>query len=237
MRYKGTFLDFSSDISLAFQAGHRGLSPNGFFCDLVGYVSVRLVARKILFICPQLCHTLALTPYWSWKISHHRHHMTHGSLERDELWMPATRSELNLPPPPEDHESIYEEYFSDSPIYGLIKLLSFHFFAFQAYLSKSSPFLVWHVYSGLCLQFGTSRGESRTRDGLAIIIVRSRLSCHLKRCPDHRLFTAYSEMYRESQRGAIVLSDIGIAATLYLVWKLSPNAHDAMFYYCFPGSA
>ena len=62
--------------------------------------------------------------------------MTHGSMERDELWIPATRSELGLPPPPDDHESVYEEYFGDSPVYALIKLLSFHFLAFQAYLSK-----------------------------------------------------------------------------------------------------
>lgn len=60
--------------------------------------------------------------------------MSHGSMERDELWLPATRAELNLPPEDEAHEGVYEEYFGDSPIYNFFKLLSFHFFAFQAYL-------------------------------------------------------------------------------------------------------
>ena len=59
--------------------------------------------------------------------------MYHGSMERDEFWIPDTRSELGIP---ETHdESVIEEYFGDSPIYCLAKLVACHFLAFQVYLS------------------------------------------------------------------------------------------------------
>lgn len=65
--------------------------------------------------------------------------MTHGCMERDELWMPDTRSYYGLPPEEEAEESDYEEIFGDAPLYTFIKLLAFHFFLFQAYLSPSPP--------------------------------------------------------------------------------------------------
>ncbi|KIP10240.1 hypothetical protein PHLGIDRAFT_28606 [Phlebiopsis gigantea 11061_1 CR5-6] len=101
---------------LAHECGHRAFSSSGVVSDVVGFT----------------LHSSLITPYWSWKITHHHHHMYHGSMERDELWIPDTRSGLGIP---ESHdEGVLEEYFGDSPMYCMAKLLACHFIAFQAYL-------------------------------------------------------------------------------------------------------
>ena len=77
-----------------------------------------------------------LTPYFGWKVSHHKHHMTHASMERDETWVPLTRTEMKLPP--KEQESIdYSEYFQDVPLYTFGYLVLRQAIAFQMYLSKS----------------------------------------------------------------------------------------------------
>lgn len=80
-------------------------------------------------------HTFLWTPYFSWRISHHRHHSNHASMERDEVYVPKTRNDLGIP---QNATSIdYEEYFGDTPIFTLFMLLRQQLLAFPAYLSKS----------------------------------------------------------------------------------------------------
>lgn len=55
-------------------------------------------------------------------------------MERDEVYLPRTRSELNIP---KDEDFDYEEYFGDTPIYTLAMLIRQQLFAFPAYLSQS----------------------------------------------------------------------------------------------------
>lgn len=54
-------------------------------------------------------------------------------MERDEVYLPRTRSELNIP---KDEDFDYEEYFGDTPIYTLAMLIRQQLFAFPAYLSQ-----------------------------------------------------------------------------------------------------
>ena len=58
-------------------------------------------------------------------------------MERDEVYVPKTRSDLGIPNLP-SHEIDWEEYFGDTPIYTLYMLLRQQFLAFPAYLSMSS---------------------------------------------------------------------------------------------------
>lgn len=82
----------------------------------------------------QVLHSLLWTPYFSWKISHHRHHMHHGSMERDEVYVPKTRADLGIPV----GQSIdWEEHFGDTPLYTLFTLVRQQLFAFPAYLRMS----------------------------------------------------------------------------------------------------
>lgn len=99
------------------ECGHGAFSAHGWLCDILGYA----------------CHTFLFTPYFSWKISHHQHHMKHASIEHDEPYIPKTRSGLGIPAEGED-DIDYEEYFGDTPIYTLFMLIRQQLFAFPAYL-------------------------------------------------------------------------------------------------------
>lgn len=83
----------------------------------------------------QITHTLLWTPYFSWQISHHRHHSNHASMERDEVYVPKTRSDLGIP---KDGEAAfdYEDYLGDTPIYTLFMLVRQQLLAFPAYLRE-----------------------------------------------------------------------------------------------------
>jgi hypothetical protein len=85
----------------------------------------------------QITHTFLWTPYFSWKISHHRHHCSHASMERDEVYVPKTRTDLGLPPKTSP-EIDYSDYFGDTPIYTLYTLVRQQLLAFPAYLCKRS---------------------------------------------------------------------------------------------------
>ncbi|EKM52302.1 uncharacterized protein PHACADRAFT_186478 [Phanerochaete carnosa HHB-10118-sp] len=93
-----------------------------------------------------IVHTALWTPYCSWKISHHRHHSNHASMERDEVYVPWTRAELNIPDD-EDGTVNYEEYLGDTPLYTLAMLIGQQMFAFPAYLypSDKAQSLNWFV--------------------------------------------------------------------------------------------
>ncbi|KAG9127541.1 hypothetical protein FRC07_012557 [Ceratobasidium sp. 392] len=54
-------------------------------------------------------------------------------MERDEVYVPKTRSDLNIPSAPH-HEIDWDEIFGDTPIYTLLVLIGQQLFAFPAYL-------------------------------------------------------------------------------------------------------
>ena len=61
----------------AHECGHGAFSDYQQLNDLVGF----------------LLHTAMLVPYYSWKHSHRRHHSNTGSIERDEVFVPALSAE------------------------------------------------------------------------------------------------------------------------------------------------
>ncbi|MCJ1295030.1 Oleate hydroxylase fah12 [Xylographa carneopallida] len=62
---------------LAHECGHQSFSPSKTLNDTVGW----------------LCHSALLVPYFSWKISHGKHHKATGHLERDMVFVPKTREQ------------------------------------------------------------------------------------------------------------------------------------------------
>lgn len=62
---------------LAHECGHQSFSPSKTLNDTVGW----------------FCHSALLVPYFSWKISHGKHHKATGHLERDMVFVPKTRDE------------------------------------------------------------------------------------------------------------------------------------------------
>jgi omega-6 fatty acid desaturase / acyl-lipid omega-6 desaturase (Delta-12 desaturase) len=63
---------------LAHECGHQSFSPSKTLNDTVGFI----------------CHSALLVPYFSWKISHGKHHKATGNLERDMVFVPATRQKF-----------------------------------------------------------------------------------------------------------------------------------------------
>ncbi|KAF8216447.1 fatty acid desaturase-domain-containing protein [Mycena galopus ATCC 62051] len=98
---------------LGHEAGHGNISKYTVINDALGY----------------FLHTCLLTPYFAWKSSHHTHHRTVGSIERDENYVPRTRSELGLTTAEQLHEM-----FEETPLYTLGRMLIMQLLGFQAYL-------------------------------------------------------------------------------------------------------
>ncbi|KAJ7336803.1 fatty acid desaturase-domain-containing protein [Mycena albidolilacea] len=113
-------LVFTGIWVIGHECGHGAFSAHRKINDTIGFVT----------------HSFLWTPYFSWKISHHRHHISHASMERDEVYVPKTRSDLGLPPPGTDFD--YEDIFGDTPIYTLFILLRQQLLAFPAYLLFNS---------------------------------------------------------------------------------------------------
>lgn len=62
---------------LAHECGHQSFSESKILNDTVGWI----------------CHSALLVPYFSWKISHGKHHKATGNIERDMVFNPKTREE------------------------------------------------------------------------------------------------------------------------------------------------
>ncbi|TRM66555.1 fatty acid desaturase-domain-containing protein [Schizophyllum amplum] len=111
-------LIFTGIWVIGHECGHGAFSDYKLLNDVVGFIT----------------HTFLWTPYFSWKISHHRHHSNHASMERDEVYVPRTRTDLGLPPASEAHPVDYEEILGDTPLYTLFMLVRQQVLAFPAYL-------------------------------------------------------------------------------------------------------
>ncbi|KAF7320734.1 Linoleoyl phosphatidylcholine delta-12 acetylenase [Mycena chlorophos] len=111
-------LVFTGIWVLGHECGHGAFSPYPLLNDTLGYI----------------IHSALWTPYFSWKISHHRHHTYHASMERDEVYVPKTRTDLGLPSL--DHATAldYEEILGDTPLFTLFMLVRQQLLAFPAYL-------------------------------------------------------------------------------------------------------
>ncbi|KAK9055454.1 hypothetical protein SSX86_026537 [Deinandra increscens subsp. villosa] len=81
---------------IAHECGHHAFSDHVLLEDTIGFV----------------LHSFLMTPYFSWKISHRRHHANTGSLEHDEVYVPKTRSKLDA-----------SAFYLDNPIGRILTLL------------------------------------------------------------------------------------------------------------------
>ena len=62
---------------LAHECGHQAFSTSKTLNDTVGWI----------------CHSALMVPYFSWKITHGKHHKATGNLARDMVFIPKTRPE------------------------------------------------------------------------------------------------------------------------------------------------
>ncbi|KAH7842221.1 hypothetical protein Vadar_002798 [Vaccinium darrowii] len=82
---------------VAHECGHHAFSDYQWLDDTVGLVF----------------HSALLTPYFSWKHSHRRHHSNTASMERDEVYVPKPKSEVLW----------YYKYLINNPPYLMLNVL------------------------------------------------------------------------------------------------------------------
>ncbi|KAF9061799.1 delta-12 fatty acid desaturase [Rhodocollybia butyracea] len=103
---------------MAHEAGHGNVSEYKWVNHVVGF----------------LLHTFVLSPYFAWRASHHSHHKAAASIERDENYVPKTRSDFKLPPESVAIPTDYHEIFEETPIYTVVRMLVMQLLGWQIYL-------------------------------------------------------------------------------------------------------
>ncbi|KAI0634228.1 delta-12 fatty acid desaturase protein [Trametes polyzona] len=139
--WNGQAIAWAGLWTVGHEAGHENLSPIKWVNHAIGMV----------------CHTLIFLPYFSWKITHMRHHKTTGNIDAEEVYVPHARSAYGLPTPGKATKSDYREAFEESPIFMLSRFLVMQLFGLHTYLtwntmgSKRYPKGAnhWNPYSGL----------------------------------------------------------------------------------------
>ncbi|KAK7693167.1 hypothetical protein QCA50_002733 [Cerrena zonata] len=103
---------------LAHEAGHGNLSEYYEANYTIGFV----------------LHSFLLVPHFAWRYTHYMHHKFTNSLERDENFVPPTRSELKLPEESKATPMDYTELLEDAPLFVLIRLVFMQLLGWHSYI-------------------------------------------------------------------------------------------------------
>ncbi|RGB38798.1 delta-12 fatty acid desaturase [Rhizophagus diaphanus] len=103
---------------IAHECGHQAFSPSKKINNTVGFI----------------LHSALLVPYHSWRISHSKHHKHTGHVNKDQVFVPKTRSLLGLPLKDVDTPQMNHSVFEDTPFITLINLIGQQLFGWPLYL-------------------------------------------------------------------------------------------------------
>ena len=179
---------------LAHECGHQSFSPSKTLNDTVGWI----------------CHSALLVPYFSWKISHGKHHKATGHLERDMVFVPKTREEYASKAGYYAHE--LSELMEETPIATAITMIGQQLVGWLYYLTGN---ITGHNYHE---RQSEGRGEGK-RNGFGGGV-------------NH--FDPSSPLYEAKDSMLIALSDLGLAITaivLFLVGQKFGWANLAVWYF------
>lgn len=117
---------------IAHECGHHAFSDYQWIDDTVGLI----------------LHSSLLVPYFSWKISHRRHHSNTASLERDEVFVPKTKSKVPwytkyLNTPPGRLLSLVATLTLGWPLYLAFNVSGRHYERFACHFNPNAP-----IFSG-----------------------------------------------------------------------------------------
>ncbi|KAI1497972.1 Delta(12) fatty acid desaturase [Biscogniauxia marginata] len=158
---------------LAHECGHGAFSRYPVLNDFVGWI----------------LHSLLLVPYFSWKITHARHHRYTGHMEKDSAFVPQTESDWKS----KQSNRFYRFLSSteDTPIMSVVKLVGHQLVGWQLYL-------LFNVTSG--------KGSKPLK---GTISERFYIESH---------FDPTGPLFLPSQRLLVVFSDIGLILMLVLLY-------------------
>ncbi|XP_006365802.1 delta(12) oleic acid desaturase FAD2-like [Solanum tuberosum] len=142
---------------IAHECGHQAFSDYQWINDTVGFIF----------------HSALLTPYFSWKYSHRRHHSNTNSLEHDENHVPKFKTKLRW----------YTKLYMNNPL-GRLLILAFT------------------LTAGLPLYYAINIA-GRPYD---------RFASH---------YDPYSPIYNDRERLQIYISDAGLIATIYVLYRIT----------------
>lgn len=159
---------------LAHECGHQAFSTSKLFNDTVGFV----------------VHSSLLVPYFSWKISHGKHHKATGHIERDMVFVPRTRDEhcrrFRIP------TEQMQEVVQDTPLYSAYFLLVRLLLGWPIYLLTNDTGHDYHR------RRSKGRGRSQ-KNGLFGGV-------------NH--FNPRSPIFENRDAHLVVLSDVGVGITI-----------------------
>ncbi|XP_049363770.1 delta(12)-fatty-acid desaturase FAD2-like [Solanum verrucosum] len=142
---------------IAHECGHQAFCDYQWINDTVGFIF----------------HSALLTPYFSWKYSHRRHHSNTNSLEHDENHVPKVKTKLRW----------YTKLYVNNPL-GRLLLIAFT------------------LTAGLPLYYAINIA-GRPYD---------RFASH---------YDPYSPIYNDRERLQIYISDAGLIATIYVLYRVA----------------
>jgi omega-6 fatty acid desaturase (delta-12 desaturase) len=105
---------------LAHECGHQSFSTSKVFNDTVGWI----------------VHSSLLVPYFSWKISHGKHHKATGHMDRDMVFRPKTREEYASFIGRKSSE--LSELMEETPIWTLLMLIGQQLAGWPLYLTMNT---------------------------------------------------------------------------------------------------
>lgn len=160
---------------LAHECGHGAFSPRKQVNDLVGWI----------------IHSALLVPYYSWKISHSKHHKATGHMERDMVFVPKTRQQYL-----QRIGSQFGELMEETPISTLTHLILQQLFGWPMYLFTN---VTGHNYHE---RQSEGRGKGKKNGYFGGV--------------NH--FDPRSPLYESKDAMLILWSDLGIAITGYVLY-------------------
>lgn len=155
---------------IAHECGHGAFSPSRLVNDVTGWV----------------LHSALLVPYFSWQISHSKHHKATGNMERDMVFVPRTRDQQASRVGRLAHE--LGELTEETPAYTLMMLVLQQLVGWPNYLLTN---VTGHDYHERQRE-GRGKGKKNGFGGGV----------------NH--FDPRSPLYEQKDAKLIVLSDIGI---------------------------
>ena len=179
---------------LSHECGHQSFSPSKTLNDTVGWI----------------CHSALLVPYFSWKISHGKHHKATGHIERDMVFVPKTREEYASRLGRFAHE--LTELMEETPIMTAADMIGQQLVGWLLYLSINITGHNQHERQ----QEGRGKGKKNGWFGGV----------------NH--FNPSSPLYEAKDAKLILLSDLGLAITGTILFFIGKNygwANLAVWYF------
>lgn len=162
------------------ECGHQSLSTSKVLNDTVGFI----------------VHSSLLVPYFSWKISHGKHHKATGHMQRDMVFVPRTRSEFAK------RTGIAIENLSDvvedAPLYSFLMIFARQLLGWPFYLLANRTGHNYHDRQP------EGRGKNKTNGWSGGV--------------NH--FSPSSPLYEAKDAKWIVVSDIGVIGALAALYSI-----------------